>query len=411
MIQKIQATPVFKKLLKAENDGYAVIKLQGGSRSSKTWSIFQFFLKKAVQGERFDVTITRAYLQLAKDTLLNDFQEILEKYRIPVYPDINPNRPSQVYHVYGGKFVFWGLDKPKKAHGKKQKYTWMNETIEVEHRGVFDQLEMRTDSIMILDYNPSDDAHWVFELDKRPDVYTFTSTQLDNPFLPDKIRRKIQGYEPTEENIKNGTADNYMWEVYGLGKPARLQGVIFENWDIVEEIPADSKHLGLGLDFGYTNDPTTLTDIYMYNNEIYLDELIYERGLKNHSPYPEERTIVKRLQELGIGSKEITADSAEPKSIDEIASHGFNINGADKGPDSIKYGIDLMKGYKLHVTKRSINIQTELRKYKWAEDRNGKSLNVPIDDFNHSIDGIRYRLAKVLGNQFEVEIYPSGILG
>ena len=202
-----------------------------------------------------------------------------------------------------------------------------------------------------------------------------------------------------------------MWEVYGLGKPARLQGVIFENWDIVEGIPEDAKPLGLGLDFGYTNDPTTLTDIYMYNNEIYLDELIYEKGLKNHSPYPDERTIVKRLQELGIGSKEITGDSAEPKSIDEIASHGFNINGADKGPDSIKYGIDLMKGYKLHVTKRSINIQMELRKYKWAEDRNGRSLNVPIDDFNHSLDGIRYRLTKVLGNQFEVEIYPSGILG
>ena len=106
MIQKIQATPVFKKLLKAESEGYSVIKLQGGSRSSKTWSIFQFFLKKAIEGERFDVTITRAYLQLAKDTLLNDFQEIVEKYKLPVYPEINPNRPSQVYHVYGGKFVF-----------------------------------------------------------------------------------------------------------------------------------------------------------------------------------------------------------------------------------------------------------------------------------------------------------------
>lgn len=410
MKQKIQASKVYADIVQAERDGYNVILLQGGSRSTKTWSIFQFFDVKALNHEEFDVTITRESLQLNRDTLLRDFDEMDKLYNLDVTPDINPERPRQVYNIENGEFSFWGLDKPKKAHGRKQKYTWMNEVIEIPRREVFDQLEMRTEKLMILDYNPSDEDHWVFDLHKRPDVKVLYSTVKDNPFISEKQYQKIMSYEPTEENIKNGTADNYMWEVYGLGHPAKLQGLIYENWDVVEAIPQDARDLGIGLDFGYTNDPTALIDIYMYNNEIYLDELIYEIGLKNTSPIKSEKTIVTLMRDLGIGVREITADSSEPKSIDEISSHGFNINGAVKGEDSVRYGIDLLKGYKIHVTRRSINLQKEFRKYKWAEDKYGKSLNIPVDAFNHGLDAVRYRVAKVLGNKYEVKIYPSGIL-
>ena len=409
--QKIQASKLLKQILDAEKAGYNIIKLQGGSRSSKTWSIFQFFIQKAVQNQKFDVTITRENLQLVKDTLLRDFEEMAYKYSLPVAPRFNPNRPSQIYNLGRAEFTFWGLDKPKKAHGRKQKYTWMNEIIEIPSRKAFDQLEMRTTDLMLIDYNPSDEDHWVFDLDKRPDVITLISTQLDNPFLEQKIRDKIVGYEPTEVNIANGTADAYMWDVYGLGKPAKLQGVIFENWDIVDVVPEDAKSLGCGLDFGYTNDPTALIDIYLFNNELYLDELIYEKGLKNSSPDEKERTIVKRLKELGIGDKFITADSAEPKSIDEIKGYGFNIDGAKKGADSVVHGITFLQGYKVHMTKRSVNLHKEARKYKWAEDRNGKSLNIPIDDFNHGIDGVRYRVTKALRKQKGATLYSSDIIG
>lgn len=411
MIQKIQTTKLYKQILEAERDGYSIIKLQGGSRSSKTWSVMQFFIVKALSGEKFDVTITREFLQLIKDTLIRDLQEMTDLYSLPLNPDINPNRPSQVYNILRGEFVFWGLDKPKKAHGKKQKYTWMNEVMEIPNRAVFDQLEMRTEGLMILDYNPSDEDHWVFELDKREDVITLQSTVFDNPFVGQKVIDKIKGYEPTSENISRGTADSYMWDVYGLGKPAKLQGVIYENWDIVDSIPQEARDLGLGLDFGFTNDPTALTDIYLFNNELYLDELIYEENLQNYSPIPSERSIVKRLNDLGIGKRSITGDSAEPKSIAEIKSHGFIIDGADKGQDSVRQGINFLKGYRIHVTRRSINIQKELRKYKWAQDKSGKSLNVPVDEFNHALDGVRYRVMKVLGKKKTATLYPTGIIG
>lgn len=412
MIKKIQTTPVFKKLLKAEAAGYNVIKLEGGSRSSKTWSIFQLFYGKAIRREKFDVTITRQYLQLVKDTLLRDFNEMTSMYELPLDQDVNPRRPMQDYMINQGEFVFWGLDKPGKAHGRKQKYAWMNEVMEIPNRDAFDQLEMRTEGLIILDYNPSDEDHWVFELDKRPDVITIKSTQRDNPFLPIKIRQKILSYEPTPENIANGTADEYMWQVYGLGNPAKLKGAIFENWDIVDSIPANAKFLGYGLDFGHSNDPAALIAVYLYDKKIYLDEVIYETGLVNISPLPEVRTLSTAMRELGIEFEEITADSAEPKSIMELSHAGFNIHGARKGPDSIRYGIDLMKGYQIHLTKRSINLQNEFRKYKWAEDATGKSLKKPIDAFNHGIDAARYRISRVLRGQSGIQVIKgAGGLG
>lgn len=372
--------------------------------SSKTWSIFQFFLLKALAGENITITIVRDKLSWIKSTLLKDFQEMVEKYGIAVYPEININRADQVYNINGSEFAFYGLDYAEKLHGRKQDWSWINETMEVGKKH-FDQLEMRTAVGMILDYNPYDDMHWVFDLQKRPDVGVIKSTMLDNPFLDKSIIDKIKSYEPTEENIKNGTADNYMWEVYGKGEKARLIGAVFTNWDVVKEIPSEAKFLGYGMDFGYTNDPTALVAMYMMDNEPYFEEIIYRTGMTNQD-------IVNECKVLGIDRlAEIYADSSEPKSIEEIRRCGYNIRGAIKGQDSVMYGIDLLKQYKFHITEKSRNLELELRRYKYMEDKLGNSINRPVDAFNHGIDALRYIATVKLSKKPELQFIKRGVLG
>lgn len=340
-------------------------------------------------------------------TLLPDFKEITDSYRrdfgIQTYPEININRDNQIYMINGCEFGFYGLDDPKKVHGMKQDIAWLNEVMEI-NRASFDQIDMRTTRFLILDYNPSDEDHWVFDLDKRSDVITIKSTVLDNPFVEEPIRTKILGYQPTPENLLAGTADNYMWEVYGLGNKAKLEGAIYTNWGIVDEIPANARPLGKGLDFGFTNDPTALSDVFMYDNSLYIDELIYERGLTNED-------IALRMTSLGIRSEDlIVADSSEPKSIEELTRLGFrNIYGAVKGADSVRFGIDLLRGYRIYITKRSANIEKELRKYKWRQNQNGEFGKNPVDAFNHALDGVRYLATDVLANSQEVIVYDSNM--
>lgn len=398
-----------------------IILEQGGSRSSKTFSIFQIFINKAMEGEGFTLTIARDKLTWIKTTLLKDFEEILGMYGddVQVTPNINVNRPEQVYYVNGSEFAFFGLDYPQKLHGRKQDYFWLNEVMEINKMS-FDQLEMRTSKQGILDYNPSDDMHWVHDLKKRPDVALIKSTVLDNPFVGAAERAKILSYEPTEENIKNGTADPFMWSVYGLGEAAQLKGLIYTNWDIMP-LPRDedgnitAKFLGNGLDFGYSVDPTALVGMYMQDNEIWFDERLYETELVNSSPVEsEQKTIVKKFQTLGVSEYElVVGDSSEPKSIAEIKAHRYNIEGALKGQDSVNYGIDLLKGYKVHITPRSINLDRERRRYKWREDANGNPVkdahghNVPIDDFNHGLDAARYIAMKKLQKKIGVKLYSD----
>jgi phage terminase large subunit len=378
---------------------------EGGSRSSKTWSIMQNWLLKALQGEVGDVTIGRDKLTWIKPTLVKDFKEMTNLYEIDVSPTINLNRSDQSYTVGDFEFNFVGLDNYQKSHGRKQKYFWLNEVMEIKKKD-FDQIEMRTEIGGVLDYNPIDDTHWVFDLQKRDDVGLIKSTMLDNPFLPETIIRKILSYKPTEENLRQGPADSYMWEVYGLGNKAKLKGVIFENWDEVDVIPAGAKFLGYGMDFGYTNDPTAIIEIYFFDGEIYLNELVYSTGLLNSD-------IITRLKQFGVTKfQPIYPDSANPSNIEEIRRAGFTMKKVDKGQDSVSFGIDIMKSYRMHVTRKSVNLIKELNRYKWAEDKNGEPLkdrhgrSQPIDEFNHAIDAVRYCVMTVLKKKQLVQILP-----
>lgn len=340
-----------------------------------------------------------------KSTLLKDFEDIVEKYNLPVTPKINANRPEQIYNLNGSEFAFFGLDYDQKLHGRTQDWFWINEAMEVS-KSHFDQLEMRTTQGGIIDYNPSDDLHWIFDIQKRNDVTVIHSTMLDNPFLPEVITNKIKSYEPTPENIAQGTADEYMWQVYGLGQKARLEGVVFDNWDVVDGIPEDATSIGYGLDFGYTNDPTALIAGYVQDNEIYLDEVLYETGMTNPD-------ISKAMERLEIDkTSDIFGDSAEPKSVEEIRRSGFRgITPVVKGADSINFGIDIMKSHTLHITRRSDNLELELRRYKWAVDKTGRSLNKPIDGYNHAIDAARYLVMSKLASKPKPKVYsrkPAG---
>jgi phage terminase large subunit len=403
MTIKIRGTRVLRELNQSFPSSKLVC-LEGGSRSSKTWSIFQLLITRALEGRGETYTIARAKLTWVRSTLLKDFQELKELYNLEITPDINPNRQEQVYYLNGTEFAFFGLDYPEKLHGRKQDIFWINETMEADRKS-FDQLEMRTRIGAILDYNPYDDGHWVFDLHQRGDVKVLKSTMLDNPFLEQAIRDKILSYEPTPENIKAGTADSFMWEVYGLGNKARLQGVVFENWGLIDGVPEEARLLGYGLDFGYTNDPTALIGVYMYDNEIIADQLLYEPGLTNED-------ITERLKGLEFTRREeIFADSAEPKSIEEIYRKGFNIKGVKKGADSILFGIDILKQYKINITKRSIDLESEFRKYKWTEDKSGRPTNKPIDQFNHGIDALRYLAMEKIKTVPSVRIRSRAGLG
>ena len=206
--------------------------------------------------------------------------------------------------------------------------------------------------------------------------------------LSPSIVDKIMSYEPTPENIKRGTANEYRWMVYGLGKTGKLEGLVISNFKTSNEWPEEYKWRAFGMDFGFTNDPTTLIEIRMAHGALYVKEHIYRRGLTNQD-------ISRLIKSLEI-TDQIIADSAEPKSIEELKREGIWVSPAQKGRDSIMYGIQRINEYQVHIHASSKNLIEEFSSYIWAKDRHGQSTNKPIDDFNHGIDAIRYALTDKL---------------
>ena len=299
----------------------------------------------------------------------------------------NHNKSEMTYELLKNEISFIGLDEPAKLHGRKQDIFWINEAIGTPgsafapSKEIFDQLEMRTTGSFFMDYNPKVTRHWIYDsVLTRKDVVWIHSTMLDNPFLEQSIKSKILSFEPTAENKLRGTADKVKWEIYGLGKRAQHEGIIFQNVNYVRDFPVEARVLGYGLDFGFTNDPTALVKVGLLHGELWLDELIYETALTNSD-------IDKRFRI--IKPSEIIADSAEPKSIEELRRMGWSIKSTRKGKDSITQGIDIIKRYKLNVTERSLGLKSELENYAWKEI-DGRISNEPIDSFNHSIDALRY---------------------
>jgi phage terminase large subunit len=274
----------------------------------------------------------------------------------------------------GNLVEFISLDQPTKVRGRKRDLLFVNEANELFWED-WQQLIFRTTGKIIIDYNPSDEFHWIYDKVKtREDADFYITTYKDNPFLEPEIVAEIERLKYTDENY---------WKVYGLGQVGAAKSLIF-TINLTDAIPDNARLLSYGMDFGYTNDPTTLVGVYLHDTNLFIDELLYRTNMTNQD-------IAKELDRLGIGRRdEIYADSSEPKSIEEIYRMGWNIKPATKGQGSVNIGIDMLKRYAINVTKRSTNSIKEFRNYKWKEDKNGNVLNEPVDLFNHSIDACRY---------------------
>jgi phage terminase large subunit len=376
----IDGTGVFDDLWIALNDkSVRGIVLEGGSRSSKTWSICQALLLLGTQ-EQKRFAIARWRRTWIKPTVLDTFKKVFKS--VDEWKDEAFNKSELTYQHYGSSYEFYGLDDSQKLHGIETDFFWLNEAIETS-KDDFDQLEQRCKGKWILDYNPSTDEHWIYDnVLKRDDVVLIHSTMLDNTFLDQHIRDKINSYQPTPHNQAIGTADEYKWKVYGLGERSRREGAIYENWTECKEMPTGYKWKAYGLDFGFTNDPTALVEVVYQEGKLWVRELLYETGLTNAD-------IARRcgLQR----SDEIIADSAEPKSIEEIRRSGFRIRPVTKGADSIRSGIDKLKSVQIMVHQDSVNVIRELRNYAWKRDyKTNQVTNQAEDDNNHALDALRY---------------------
>jgi phage terminase large subunit len=245
------------------------------------------------------------------------------------------------------------------------------------------QLMQRCSGFAILDYNPSCEEHWIYDkLCRRPKTAYIHSTMLDNPLVSDNEKQMILSYEPTPENIANGTADKNKWEIYGLGKRATLEGLIFTNWGICKEIPHWIKREGYGMDFGYSNSETAIVRCGLFENNLYIDEICYRTHMISTDIINEFKSIPKM---------KIISESADGRLIAEIALAGFHIVPVRKGPESVNAGIDAMQGYRILVTERSVNAIREIRNYTWQfDERAGRFINEPVKVKDHCMDAARY---------------------
>ena len=348
---------------------------QGGTRSGKTYSILTALIELCHKNSGLVVTICRKTFPALRATAMRDFFEILNREDI-YNPDLH-NKSDATYQLWGNMVEFISIDQPQKVRGRKRDVLFINEANEINLED-WRQLLLRTTGKVLIDYNPSDEFHWIYdEVIPREDAAFFQTTYKDNPFLSQSVVMEIERFKEADENF---------WRVYGLGERGASQATVFTHWKEVDQIPNEFKPLNYGLDFGYTNDPTAIVQTFTDGHGFAVDELCYATRLTNSD-------ISKVLRDSGVSRSDvIICDSAEPKSIDEIHAHGFNTHGARKGKDSVKNGIQFLHSRPLLVTARSVNVIKELRNYKWKEDKNGKQLNEPVDSFNHAIDAMRYAI-------------------
>ncbi len=346
---------------------------QGGTRSGKTYSILLSLVEFCYRNPNGGavLTICRKTFPALRASVMRDFFEILK--REGIYTEVNHNKSDATYILEGNLIEFISIDQPQKIRGRKRDVLFINEANELNLED-FRQLLIRTTGKVLLDYNPSDEFHWIYDhVIPREDATFFQSTFRDNPFLEPSLVTEIERLQVADPNY---------WRIYGLGERGQSRTTILTHWSQTETIDPRFKLVAYGLDFGYTNDPTACVAVYSDGEAFLLDEVLYQNGLSNRQIF--------QLLESEVGKNTVIADSAEPKSIDELHGYGMNVHPARKGPDSVRAGIQFFHSKPLAVTSRSLNLIKELRNYKWKEDKNGKNLNEPVDAFNHAIDAARY---------------------
>lgn len=353
---------------------------QGGTYSGKTYSLDQVLLTKAIKEPNRIITIVGESIPNLKKGAMRDADTIIQ-----TTPEIEDcitarNRSDRTITFKSGSIIeFTSYVTAQDAHSGKRDYLFINEAPGISW-AIAEQLINRTEIRTFIDYNPSI-PFWVHEKLIRPKMFgnktvkVIISDHRHNPFLS----------EDQHNHIEQRALEDPEWgRVYARGLTGKVEGLVFKDWQSADKVPEGAEYIGSSLDFGFTNDPTASADIWMSDGELWIEEQLYQTGLTNPDIY---NVLNKDNKYVG--------DSAEPKSIEELKRMGLRIEGATKGRDSIKAGIDILKRFKLHLI--GVNLKKEFISYKWKTDKQtGAPMNEPVDFMNHLIDGIRYVALKKL---------------
>lgn len=348
--------------------------VQGGTSAGKTFAILQFLISYAYNVANQSISIVAESIPHIRRGALRDFKIIATDWNH--WRDDRFNKSTLTFTFENGSYIeFFSADQPDKLRGSRRDVLFINECNNVDFDS-YQQLAIRTRKFIFLDFNPTNEFWVDTELQNDRDAIKIILTYKDNSALSQTIVNEI---EKAKEKAKTSEYWANWWKVYGEGQRGTLEGVIFSNWRQIDKVPDGAILLGCGLDFGYSNDPTALIEVYEWNGKRVVNELLYKTGLLN--------TDIARFIPLGVP---VYADSAEPKSIEEIKRAGIKkIMPVTKGADSINYGIQLMQGQDYLITKQSVNLIKELRGYCWDKDKTNKTLNKPCGA-DHGIDGLRY---------------------
>jgi phage terminase large subunit len=354
--------------------------VRGGTSSSKTFSIIPMLITYAVQKENTEISIVSESIPHLRRGAIRDFLKIMQM--VGMYDPNKWNKSSLTYTFSNNSFIeFFSADQPDKLRGARRDVLFINECNNVDWESYY-QLAIRTRKFIYLDYNPVSEFWVDTELIGDEDSEMIILTYKDNEALDPSIVAEI------EKAREKGETSSYWanwFRVYGLGQIGNLEGVIFSNYQLIDTIPSDARLLGCGVDFGYSVDPTAIVEVYQYNDQRIIKEICYRTGMLNSD--------IAKVLPKGVP---VYADSAEPKSIEEIRRFGISIKGVTKGKDSINYGIQVMQGQNYMITKDSTNLIKELRGYCWDKGKDGKTLPIPVGD-DHIIDAWRYFEMESLG--------------
>jgi len=383
-----QTTPLYLANLEATEQ---IIVNQGGTYSSKTYTINQVLFSLAISEPNRIITIVGESVPNLKKGAMRDFDTFIALNDLGHYFE-SANKTDRVYKTHSGSTIeFTSYVTSQDAHSGKRDYLFLNEAPGISW-AIAEQLINRTNIRTFIDYNPSI-PFWVHEKllitrqfgNKK--VKLIISDHRHNPFLTEEQHGHIE---------KRSEEDPEWGRVYGRGLTGKVEGLILRNWTYCDNIPDKATLIAFSIDFGFTNDPTAIIGVYKQDGELWIDEIEYSSGLTNPDIYNNIKDIVK--------NNEVIGDSAEPKSIEELRRLGLNIHGAKKGADSIRASIDILKRYKLNVTRSSTNLAKELNSYKWKADKHtGTSINEPVDFLNHGIDALRYVALNKLNSNGEFD--------
>lgn len=371
--------------------------IQGGSSAGKTVAILAILIDKALKDSDLAISVVAESTPHLRRGAIRDFINILKSTQR--FKKDQWHITNSTYRFSNGSYIeFFSADQGDKLRGARRDVLYINEANNI-NREAYLELAMRTNGDIYIDYNPSH-SFWNKEVLEDDNAQLLILTYKDNNGLPQNV---IDFLESKRVLAKTSEYWQNWVKVYLDGLEGRLQGTIFNNYKIIDKIPAEARLLGLGMDFGFTNDPSTLIAIYKYNDELIVDEIFYQTGLLNSD-------IAKLIKSNQLDRQQIFADSAEPKSIADLKRMGIKVSAVDKGRDSVLYGIELIQEQKLSITKRSTNLINELDKYIWKTDREGNTSNTPIDAFNHAMDALRYAVMMLFKKKTTEGVRPFSIM-